>query len=409
MTNWLVDQQLVISFLLLTLIILEAKAIKNLGAKAIYALWLLVPLLLIANNLPKDVISLDDKSIYRYIVEIGVETNPVNINFNWALLWLSGSLGILSLGALAQWKIYHLAHFESRKVNLGIALPNSLTVVSNDQLSGPLLSGIFKPTLIIPEGFQVQFSVRQQQLMINHELVHFHRGDNFYNLFALLFVAVFWFNPLTWLGYRAFRRSQELACDAVVLNQSNTKDQISYSKALVQCAERSLHNFSIYSPYGEKHTMFRRIASIKNPAKINPTLIGLSIALSSTLLVSVAIANLAETTHAVGKISIATPVIRIEPKYPVEAARDNQEGSVILEFDITKDGSTDNIEVIESFPQQVFDKVSVTALKQWTYKPRIQGGQAQRQTGITVQLDFRMDKLNQGKSTMNSSIEKIKI
>jgi bla regulator protein BlaR1 len=232
--------------------------------------------------------------------------------------------------------------------------------------------------------------------MINHELVHFHRGDNFYNLFDLLFVAVFWFNPLTWLGYRAFRRSQELACDAVVLNQSNTKDQISYSKALVQCADRSLHNFSIYSPYGEKHTMFRRIASIKNPAKINPTLIGLSIALSSTLLVSVAIANLAETTHAVGKISIATPVIRIEPKYPVEAARDNQEGSVILEFDITKDGSTDNIEVIESFPQQVFDKVSVTALKQWTYKPRIQGGQAQRQTGITVQLDFRMDKLNQG-------------
>ena len=214
---------------------------------------------------------------------------------------------------------------------------------------------------------------------------------------------------LTWLGYRAFRRSQELACDAVVLNQSNTEDQISYSKALVQCAERSLHNFSIYSPYGEKNTMFKRIASIKNPTKIKPALIGLSIALGSTLLASVAIANLAETTHAVGKTSIATPVIRIEPKYPVEAARDDQEGSVILQSDITKNGSTDNIQVIESFPHQVFDNVSVTALKQWTYKPRIQGGQAQRQTGITVQLDFRIDKLVQGKSAMNSSIEKIKV
>ncbi len=116
MTNWLVEQQLVISFLLLTLIILEAKAIKNLGAKAIYALWLLVPLLLIANNLPQDVISIDDRSIYRYVVEISGETNTVNINLNWALLWLSSFLGILSLGAFAQWKMYRLAHFESRKV-----------------------------------------------------------------------------------------------------------------------------------------------------------------------------------------------------------------------------------------------------------------------------------------------------
>lgn len=394
MTNWLIEQQVVISLLLLILIILEAKAIKHLGANVIYSLWLLVPLLLIANNLPQNVISVDDTSTYRYIVKIGAETNTININLNWALLWLSGLLGILSLGAFAQWKIYRLAHFESHKVELGIALPNALTVVSNNQLSGPILSGIFNPTLIIPESFHSQFSVRQQQLMINHELVHFHRGDNLYNLFALLFVAVFWFNPLTWVAYRAFRRSQELACDAVVLNQSTTEDQISYSKALVQCAECSLHSFSIYSPYGEKHTMFKRIANIKNPAKIKPALIGLSIALSSTLIASVAVANLAETTHSDRKTPTATPVIRVEPKYPVEAARDNQEGSVILQFDITKDGSTDSIQVIESFPKQTFDKVSVTALKQWTYKPRIQNGQAQRQTGITVQLDFRMDELD---------------
>jgi hypothetical protein len=36
---------------------------KNLGAEVIYALWLLIPLLLIANNLPQDVITVDDKSI----------------------------------------------------------------------------------------------------------------------------------------------------------------------------------------------------------------------------------------------------------------------------------------------------------------------------------------------------------
>jgi bla regulator protein BlaR1 len=409
MINWLVEQQIVISFLLLTLLALESKAMKHLGADVIYALWLLVPVLLLANNLPQDVIAVDDQSIYRYIVEIGAGTQAVNINLNWALFWLAGCLFILSLGAFAQWKMYRLTYLKSHKVELGIRVPKTLTVLSNTQLSGPVLSGIFKPTLLIPDSFHSQFSLRQQELMINHELVHFHRRDNLYNLFALLFVAVFWFNPLTWLAYPAFRRSQELACDAAVLKQSTTQDQICYTKALVQCAERSLHSFSIYSPYGEKHTMFKRIANIKNPAKIKPALIGLSIALSSTLLAGVALANLAETSHSIDKASMATPVIRVEPKYPVEAAQNNQEGSVILQFDITKDGSTDNIQVIESFPQQTFDKVSITALKQWTYKPRNQGGQAQRQTGLTVQLDFRMHKLDKEQSAMNSSIEKIKV
>lgn len=409
MINWLIEQQMAVSFLLLALISLEAKAIKYLGANAIYALWLLVPLLLIVNNLPQDIIVLDDKSIYRYVVEIGATTNTANISLNWSLLWISGCLGILTLGAFAQWKIHHLVRFDSHRVELDLDIPKTLTVVSNNQLSGPILSGIFKPILLIPEGFHSQFSSRQQQLMISHELVHYRRGDNMYNLFALLFIAVFWFNPLTWLAYRAFRRSQELACDDAVLKQSTTEDQIGYSKALVLCAEHSLHSFSIYSPYGEKHTMFKRIKNIQSPSKIKPALIGLTIALSSTLLAGVALANLTETAHSVDKSSMATPVIRIEPKYPIEAAKNNQEGAVILQFDIAKDGSTDNIQVIESFPQHVFDKVSVTALKQWTYKPRVQGGQAQRQTGLTVQLDYRMDTPYAGQSAMTSNLEKIKV
>ena len=90
MTNWLIEQQVVISFLLLILITLEAKAMNKLGANVVYALWLLVPLLLITNNLPQNVISVDDTSIYRYIVQIGAQTNTINTNLNWALFWLSG-------------------------------------------------------------------------------------------------------------------------------------------------------------------------------------------------------------------------------------------------------------------------------------------------------------------------------
>ncbi len=409
MINWLIEQQLVLSLVLLALLILEAKALDKLGAKLIYSLWWLIPLFLIANNLPNNMIAVTDNSIYRHVVALGAKSPSVAFNLNWAWLWIVGCSGILALGILAQYKITQLTLTGSNKITLKEPLPRSLAVRSNKRLSGPVLTGIFKPTLLLPEGFTRQFSARQQALMIQHELVHYQRGDNLYNLAALIFVAVFWFNPLTWMAYRAFRRSQELACDAAVLEQANTQDKISYSKALVQCAERSLHSFSIYSPYGEKHTMFKRIKTIQNPVKIKPALIGLSLVLSTSMLASVALANLGEQMQKVDLGPQAVPVKRIEPKYPIEAVKNNQEGSVILGFDISKTGSTENIQVIESFPKQVFDKVAVTALEQWTYKPRIQGGQAMPQSGLKVQLDFRLGNPYAGQTPDTAKIEKIKV
>ena len=413
MINWLFEQQIVISFVLLTLIVLEAKAIKRLGASSLYLLWLLLPLSLAANNLPQGLVFIDDQSIYRHLVQIGASNNTVGLSFNWLWVWFAGTLIVLLKAVFTQWNIFRLTQTGSKPTRPPFALPKTLTVVSNNQLSGPILSGIFKPTLLLPEQFEEHFSPRQQQLMIRHELVHFHRGDNIYNLLALMFVAVFWFNPLSWMAYRAFRRSQELACDATVLKASTLEDKITYSKALVECAQHSLHSFAIYSPYGEKHNMLKRIASIQNQSHIKPAFVGLTIALGSVVISGIALANMAETTHkvveVVGYRLMASPVLRIEPKYPVQAAQDRIEGSTILQFDIAKDGTTDNIKVIESFSQQVFDKVSITALEQWKYKPRIQGGQAQRQTGLKVQLDFRMDKPYEGQTAKTTQIEKIKV
>ncbi|MGS2721280.1 TonB family protein [Paraglaciecola aestuariivivens] len=409
MINWLIEQQLPISLLLLVLIGLEAKGIKKLGANIVYALWLLVPLLLIATNLPQNVIAVSDQSIYSYLVKVN-SVNQVNeFSINWDMLWIAGCLAILTIATVTQWQIHRISKLGEQDLRLKAKLPKSLSVVSNQQFSGPVLTGIFTPTLLIPKDFYEQFSQRQQDLIIAHELVHLRRHDNLFNLLALIFVAVFWFNPIAWLAYRAFRRSQELACDQAVLQQANKQDKITYSRALVQCAEHALHSFSIYSPYGEKNNMLKRINSIQHPATIKPALVGLCIALGSTMLAGVAFANMADKAYTVEKGEDARPVIRIEPKYPVEAAKNKQEGSVILQFDIAKDGSTDNIEVIESFPAQVFDKVSIAALEQWTYKPRIQGGQAQRQTGVKVQLDYRLDAPYQGQTAGTAAIEKIKV
>ncbi|MCF2946911.1 M56 family metallopeptidase [Paraglaciecola aquimarina] len=410
MINWLLSQLLLVSCMLLILIFIEAKGQKALGAKIVYMLWLLLPLSLLVNNIPQSSISVENQLIYHYIVNLKTFTPQVEQTSVWLMLWSIGTFAFLTVMAMTQWKFNQNIGAHYSKNDLTYELPKAIKVYSHKGISGPVLSGVFRPVLLLPLHFKQAFTEKQQTLILRHELTHYKRGDNIFNLLALLLLATFWFNPLFWLAYRSFRRSQELACDASVLTNTNTEDKISYSKALIQCSQtQPLSNFAIYSPYSEKKSMLKRIENIKHAAKVKPAMVALSIVISATALGGIAIAGVADKPTTISEINMATPIIRIEPKYPLQAAKNRQEGSVILEFDITAQGTTDNIKVIDSFPDGVFDKVGVDALKKWEYKPRVQGGQAQRQSGLKVQLDFRMDPPAKSHIAATSSIERIKV
>lgn len=94
---------------------------------------------------------------------------------------------------------------------------------------------------------------------------------------------------------------------------------------------------------------------------------------------------------AFGKDGDATPIVRIEPKYPVAAARDGKEGYVTLSFSINKIGEVEDVEVIDAQPKRIFDKEAKRALQKWKYKPKVVDGKPIRQTGLQVTLDFKMD------------------
>jgi periplasmic protein TonB len=86
----------------------------------------------------------------------------------------------------------------------------------------------------------------------------------------------------------------------------------------------------------------------------------------------------------------ARPLVRLEPKYPPEAARDGIEGWVKLLFSIDTLGQVSNIQVVDSEPNRVFDREAKRALGKWKYKPQIVAGVPQAQDGMMVVLDFKL-------------------
>ncbi|WP_111979945.1 energy transducer TonB [Algibacillus agarilyticus] len=90
----------------------------------------------------------------------------------------------------------------------------------------------------------------------------------------------------------------------------------------------------------------------------------------------------------------AAPIVRIEPRYPMQAAREGKEGWVKLSFSIDELGNVIDVSVIEAQPKRIFDREAKKALGKWKYKPKIVDGKPIKQTGLTVQLDFTMQGSN---------------
>lgn len=87
----------------------------------------------------------------------------------------------------------------------------------------------------------------------------------------------------------------------------------------------------------------------------------------------------------------ASPLVRVEPRYPVAAARGGIQGWVQLSFSVDTDGSVTDIAVVAAEPKRMFEQEAIKALKRWKYQPLVVQGKAARRDGLKVQLDFNLD------------------
>ena len=399
MTEWLIQQQGPLCLVLVALMIMEHFFTAKIGIRLMYKLWWMVPVVLLMANLPIPVISLPANSFTRYIVSGSV---PVNVSQNavWLGLWVAGASCIA---------LYLISQYAQLARSVSKPMAGMKNTWFARRATTPMLFGLFAPRILLPASFTRLFCPVQQQLVLEHENTHLRHGDHVWNALALIIVTVFWFNPLVWLSLRSFRISQELACDNQVLRQKSPQEKFLYAKALVACAEQNSSYLTTYPTFGEKSTMLKRLNLINKPNSATKVAGVAALAVAAILTTHTALANLPASDIQADKVNLATPVKRVPPVYPASAALANQEGFVTLQFDITETGATANIKVVKSSPAGVFDTSAVKAMKQWQYKPRVQGGKAQRQTGILVQLDFKLAADDDESALNRQDIEKISV
>lgn len=407
MLNWLMEQTILISLIAVILLISHKQILKHLGAHHTYALWLVVPMLLISSAIIHLVPNLLSNSRiiqlehYRVLADKTLADSELFLSASTLLaIWSIGLVVMLLVIGLQAIKLKHLIAHSSPFVMPEARLP----IIQHREIHSPMLVGLRRPNIIVPLGFE-RLTVNQQAAVIEHEQYHHHRGDIALNIIAYAILSIFWFNPISWIAYRRFRDDQELACDAQITASMSTNEKIAYSRALLTYSQQA-HIGMLHTHYGNKHILRERILQMKKQhGKSTLAIVGLTLGLGFASLMlnqQVQAGDHNDSAHAAKKQPIH-PLTRVEPKYPKAAVNANQNGFVQLEFDIKKSGAVSNVSVIKSSPKGVFDKQAVKALKQWTYKKSKQG-----EKSVQVQLDFIIDEpaadVERIKVTANKSV-----
>ncbi len=190
----------------------------------------------------------------------------------WLLLWGAGVLALLArltVGASRLWWWRRRsAPVPDRRLNglcreiaAGYGLKRPVELRSLDNCRVPMTWGTLRPVVLLPPD-ALTWPEARLALVLRHELGHIVRRDSLSRLLAQGVAALYWFNPLIWIGARALRLTQEQACDDLVLNAGTSAE--AYALELVAAARRLQGERRIVPAVAmaEPSTLGRRIEGI---------------------------------------------------------------------------------------------------------------------------------------------------
>ncbi|MBO9828690.1 TonB family protein [Xanthomonas sp. A2111] len=415
---------LVVSVAIAAVLALRVPMRRAFGAGIAYALWIAVPLALLAALLPSGWrpalpagLALDMPvmlvGVPRAQMSVGEGVSASGHAMVWLLsLWLAGALA----SAAVLWRQQRRYRRSLGRLRLG----DDGVLVAEHALHGPLVLGAWRPQVVVPMDFATRYPPLQAQLVLAHERMHIARGDTRSNLLLAALRCLYWFNPLLHWAATRFRLDQELACDAAVLAR-HPGTRRHYAEAMLQTQLDSLA-LPVGCHWQAGSVLCQRIALLRRPA-VRGWRRRLGIATVTLAAVSGSAMALALPTGT-GATGVARDLVASEvdgtparpaqqasvvaartgtrpakvidmppPKYPDEAVRAGVSGKLVLLVDVDAHGTPSGVRVLDhGSGSAVLDAAAVTAAWKWRFSPATTHGRAvASRLKIPVAFDVEMD------------------
>ena len=279
-----------------------------------------------------------------------------------------------------------------------------------------LLTGDYSPFSFFRWIFvnPVNKTPSQVKQILTHEQTHVEQWHSVDALLAQLFVAAFWFNPVAWLMRLQVRNNLEYLADRAVI--SGGTDKKAYQYHLLAVAYRTnvatiTNNFNVL-PLKKRIKMMNKQTS-NSLARFKyllfvPLAIAL-LAMNSSVIRANVQKKVVKTTKTTKKADASNKVYEVVEqmptfpggdaalmkylaeniKYPVSAQKAKEQGRVVVQFIVEKDGAVTSVKTVRSVaPALDAEAVRVIkAMPKWT--PGRQGGQPVR-VNYNVPVSFRL-------------------
>lgn len=356
-----------------------------------------------------------------------------------------------------------------------------VTVRVNESINSPLMWGLTKPVILLPEKFQ-SWSKQRLQRVLAHEMAHIARNDWLIKLLANIVRAIFWFLPPVWWVARKLEWYAELACDDLLITHYQCRAE--YADDLLLLSSEFQHDFFALS-FIKRSELYQRIDAVLDGSRVREAparsvrflmllwaivlLLPLSMMYptanssvessqdyyslvvdnnvqakptdpAGTLFNSEPVNYLSleeirknyfltvsepepEELIVIGGIEVAVnkadtekvasyrvdpgepakpalssvqvegylPLIIKTPRYPTHALKNNIEGRVIVQFDISDRGQVLRPRIVASQPAEIFDSVVLQAIKKFTFTPLKVNGKAIITKNVTETFVFKIE------------------
>lgn len=113
----------------------------------------------------------------------------------------------------------------------------AMEVRTTSVLKAPVLIGVFRPRLFIPETITDEKAIGN---ILEHELVHLRRNDLLYKNFAMLAYCIHWFNPLAYIMVREIEKECEISCDIEATQNMSMDEKKDYMRSILYVFETSV-------------------------------------------------------------------------------------------------------------------------------------------------------------------------